>query len=49
MTVVGGEYGYAVGVHLVLDVPRHRVNRGHVYINGERNQELTQWFEAQFA
>jgi hypothetical protein len=49
MTLKGGEYGYAIGAHLVLSVPRRRVSRGHVYINGERDAQFTAWFEAQFA
>lgn len=49
MTEKGGEYGYAAGVHLVLSVPRRRVTRGHVYINGALDPDLTQWFEAKFA
>ena len=49
MTAQDGLYGYAVGVHLVLDVPRRRVNRGHVYIDGNIDQALTTWFEAQLS
>lgn len=49
MTDKSGEYGYAAGVHLVLSVPRRRVARGHVYIDGTLNPELTRWFEAKFA
>lgn len=49
MTKEKGEYGYAAGVHLVLNVPRRRVTRGHVYIDGAVDSELTKWFEAKFA
>ncbi|MDR7099339.1 hypothetical protein J2X04_001686 [Lysobacter niabensis] len=49
MTENKGEYRYAVGVHLVLSVTRRRVMRGHVYIDGTVDPELTQWFEAKFA
>lgn len=49
MTEENGEYRYAVGVHLVLSVPRRKVTRGHVYIDGAIDTELTQWFEAKFA
>jgi len=49
MTEKEGEYGYAAGVHLVLSVPRRRITRGHVYIDGALDSELTQWFEAKFA
>jgi hypothetical protein len=48
MTDRNGEYRYAVGVNLVLSVPRRLVTRGHIYIDGAINQELTQWFEAKF-
>jgi hypothetical protein len=49
MTEKDGEYGYAAGVHLVLSVPRRRITRGHVYIDGALDLELTKWFEAKFA
>ena len=49
MTDPDGEYRYAVGVHLALNVPRRRVNRGQVYIDGQVDPDLTAWFEAQFA
>lgn len=49
MTDPDGEYRYAVGVHLILDVPRRRVYRGQVYIDGQVNSDLTAWFEAQSA
>jgi hypothetical protein len=49
MTDPDGTYRYAVGVHLALNVPRRHVNRGHVYINGQVDKDLTAWFEAQFA
>ncbi|RDZ28003.1 hypothetical protein [Lysobacter silvisoli] len=49
MTEKESGYGYAAGVHLVLSVPRRRIRRGHVYIDGALDPELTQWFEAKFA
>lgn len=49
MTDPDGEYRYAVGVHLILDVPRRRVYRGQVYIDGLVNSDLTAWFEAKSA
>lgn len=49
MTYPEGLYRYAVGVHLVLDVPKQRVTRAQAYINGAIHPDLTAWFEAQFA
>jgi hypothetical protein len=49
MTSTEGAFRYAVGVHLALNVPRQRVNRGHVYIDGQIDPKLTAWFEAQVA
>lgn len=48
MTDPAGAYRYTVGVHLVLSMPHRRVNRGHVYIDGEFDPNLTTWFEVQF-
>lgn len=44
MTQANGEYGYAAGLHLVLDVPRQRIRRGDVYINSTLDRDLTEWF-----
>lgn len=49
MTDPNGQYRYVVGVHLALDVPCRRVSRGHVYVQGQIDPDLTAWFEAQFA
>lgn len=49
MTNPEGFYRYAVGVHLVLNVPKQRVTRAHVYLNGGIDPDLTAWFEALFA
>jgi len=49
MTQPDGPYAYAVGVHLVLNLPKQRVTRSHVYIDGEIHADLTVWFEALFA
>jgi hypothetical protein len=49
MTNPDGEYRYAVGVHLVLDLPRRRVAQAHVYIDGDVDPKLTRWLEKRFA
>ena len=48
MTDLAGRYAYAVGVHLVLNIPDGRVVRADVYINGAIDVEATQWFAGQF-
>jgi len=42
MTASAGEYGYALGVHLTLDVTSQTATRSDVYQNGNLNVELTQ-------
>jgi len=49
MTEEKGKYSYAAGVHLALSMPRRRVTRGNVYIDGAIDRELTKWFEGKFA
>ncbi|RPD85202.1 hypothetical protein [Luteimonas sp. 100069] len=49
MTEQKGQYAYATGAHLVLNVPKLRVDRGHVYIDGALHPDLTAWFQGQFA
>lgn len=44
----GGQYAYAVGVHLVVNIPASRVDRADVYIDGAIDAEVTQWFEGHF-
>jgi hypothetical protein len=41
MTVQAGEYGYAAGLHLVLDVPAGVALKCDVYVDGELDDELT--------
>lgn len=48
LTRKNGKYGYAVGVHLVLDVPLRCVMSGQVYVDGAVDPELTKWFKAKF-
>jgi hypothetical protein len=46
MTDAGGSYCYALGVHLALDVPRRKIARSDVYINGELSLEMTTSFQS---
>lgn len=48
MTGQAGRYAYAVGVHLVLNIPAGRVVRADVYIDGAINAEATQRFAGHF-
>lgn len=48
MTDLAGRYAYAVGVHLVLNVPAGSLVRADVYINGAIDIEATQWFAGRF-
>lgn len=48
MTVQAGRYAYAVGVHLVLNIPAARVVSADVYIDGAIAAEETQWFAVHF-
>lgn len=41
----GGRYAYAVGVHLVINIPASKVDHADVYIHGAIDAEVTQWFE----
>ncbi|WP_313223349.1 hypothetical protein [Pseudoxanthomonas mexicana] len=47
LTDLGGEYRYAVGVHLVLDMARSRVIRGNVYVDGIVDDYASRWLEGQ--
>ena len=49
MTDQAGRYAYAVGVHLVLNVPAGRAVRADVYINGAIDASATQWFSGTLA
>lgn len=40
-------YGYLVGVHLVIDLPKRQIKRNDVYRNGTIDADLTQWLSAQ--
>ncbi|MBA2238861.1 MAG: hypothetical protein H0W24_09245 [Lysobacter sp.] len=42
MTDRAGAYGYAVGVHLVLDIPGRAVSRAEVYADGAADPALTE-------
>lgn len=43
LTRQDGDYGYEVGVHLVVDIPTTRITLCDVYRNGAINKELTTW------
>jgi hypothetical protein len=47
MTAQAGDYGYAAGLHLVVNLPRARVERCDVYVDGERDAGLTAWLREQ--
>lgn len=48
MTGPDGDYRYAAGVHLVLDIPNGRVAKGDVYVDGVIDDAPTQHFASQF-
>lgn len=43
MTAQAGAYGYAAGLHLVLDMKAQRVERCDVFIDGAPDKALTAW------
>jgi hypothetical protein len=43
LTRQDGDYGYELGVHLVVDIPTSRVTLCDVYRDGAINAELTAW------
>ena len=43
LTEQGGQYGYAVGLHLVLDMKAGMAPRSDVYVDAERDEELSGW------
>lgn len=47
LTVRAGDYGYAAGLHLVLDVPNGQVVRCDVYVDGALHEGLTGWLRDQ--
>lgn len=47
MTVKAGDYGYAAGLHLVLDVPKGHVSRCDIYVDGSLHEGLTRWMREQ--
>jgi len=48
LTDQAGRYAYAMGVHLVVNIPASRVDRADVYIDGAIDAEATQWFVGLF-
>ena len=47
MTDTGGNYGYAAGLHLVVDMAAGRVPQCDVYIDGSLQEDLTDWMRGQ--
>jgi len=47
MTVQTGDYAYAAGRHLVLDLPSGQVRRSDVYVDGALHEPLTNWMRQQ--
>lgn len=43
-----GRYAYAVGVHLVVNIPTGHLVRADVYIDVAIDAEATQWFAGHF-
>jgi len=43
MTEQAGPYGYAVGLHLVIDVKAGAASRSDVYVDAELDEALTEW------
>jgi hypothetical protein len=43
MTEQAGEYGYSVGLHLVIDVKAGAAPRSDVFVDAELDDELTEW------
>jgi hypothetical protein len=47
MTEQAGDYGYSVGLHLILDVKVRSVVRCDVYVDSAFDEGLTQWLRKQ--
>jgi hypothetical protein len=47
MTEQAGPYGYAVGLHLVIDVKAGTAPRSDVYVDAELDEELSDWMQAE--
>ncbi len=43
LTLLGGDYGYAVGVHLIVDIAESVATGCNVYINGAIDDHWTTW------
>lgn len=43
MTEQAGQYGYLVGLHLVIDVKTGTAPRCDVYVDAQLDEELTEW------
>lgn len=49
MTQQAGPYGYAVGLHLVIDVKAGTAPRSDVYVDAELDEELSDWMHVELA
>lgn len=49
MTEQAGPYGYAGGLHLVIDVKAGTAPRSDVYVDAELDEALTEWMQLQLA
>ena len=47
MTEQAGPYGYAVGLHLVIDVKAGTAPRSDVYVDAELDEELSDWMQVE--
>lgn len=47
MTDQHGEYGYAAGVHLVVDMRAGRIAKCDVYVDAALHENLSDWFRQQ--
>jgi hypothetical protein len=46
MTNQRGDYGYAAGLHIGLDLPTGQVRLCDVYVNGAQDPDLSDWMRA---
>jgi hypothetical protein len=45
LTDQAGDYGYGVGLHLVVDMKTGAAPRCDVYVDAELNEDLTAWMQ----
>jgi hypothetical protein len=49
MTEQAGDYGYSVGLHLVIDVKAGTAPRSDVYVDADLDESLTDWMQNKLA